>query len=603
MRSIRVFAAGLAVCLFGCVTELTPAMKAEKGLSAVNQAQTVEQVIEALVDYEVPEVEAAAQEKLAQYSVSDLMPYSVFYDRAKEEYFEKMRAADRLSGDPNQQYKRIERYKRNAPFLVALQKDHGEGWAKDRESAFERIAQKYCRELVTQKRKDLSAEQLQNIFCAWGLSDEEKLKLVDASNQKIVKELFKEAKEEDLVLCFGLYEMIKDPAEGEYLAMIKTIVPQYHKWKGNTAFCDDGKRMIAKGKTRFAFGYLWATQSSRYDDQDEQFAKAFFDEEMWAELYAEMRSEIRKDVFDGILGRNAAYRKEVASRVNRPELVEDMLLRVTGFNKDSDDIGIDDCLKRMNDDARISRIAIAAKDPDVRMMAMETVKNMSAVVDAVIKDEDPQWRMRYMRKLIAVLKSRTNQTNTERENLERLNGIVRVRVNAILEDGKQKSKDVFVLNGFYPGMSCDDAEILLGWYYPDAKVEQWVDNDDGDRYVTLDGRKICFANRKGEVSKLDFPAKVLFDWLGFKDSNLRCWIEKFRSKFDLPEFTFDVEQNSFNFMGIHKVETVSVYYYRHPKGWKIALYGEKDHSARGSVMGVGQPMSRTSAGGNLVISF
>ena len=146
--------------------------------------------------------------------------------------------------------------------------------------------------------------------------------------------------------------------------------------------------------------------------------------------------------------------------------------------------------------------------------------------------------------LIAVLKSRTNQTNTERENLERLNGIVRVRVNAILEDGKQKSKDVFVLNGFYPGMSCDDAEILLGWYYPDAKVEQWVDNDDGDRYVTLDGRKICFANRKGEVSKLDFPAKVLFDWLGFEDSNLRCWIEKFRSKFDLPEFTFDVEQNT-----------------------------------------------------------
>lgn len=441
------------------------------------------------------------------------------------------------------------------------------------------------------------------IFCAWGLSDEEKLKLVDASNQKIVKELFKEAKEEDLVLCFGLYEMIKDPTDDEYLAMIRTIVPQYHKWKERSSFCEYVKRMIAQDKTKFALGYLKADQSIEHGDKDEQFAKAFFDEEMWAELYAEMRSEIRKDVFDGILGRNAAYRKDVASRVNRPELVEDMLLRVTGFNKDSDDIGIDDCLKRMNDDARISRIAIAAKDPDVRMMAMETVKNMSAVVDAVIKDEDPQWRMRYMRKLIAVLKSRTNQTNTERENLERLNGIVRVRVNAILEDGKQKSKDVFVLNGFYPGMSCDDAEILLGWYYPDAKVEQWVDNDDGDRYVTLDGRKICFANRKGEVSKLDFPAKVLFDWLGFEDSNLRCWIEKFRSKFDLPEFTFDVEQNSFNFMGIHKVETVSVYYYRHPKGWKIALYGEKDHSARGSVMGAGQSMSRTSAGGNLVISF
>lgn len=75
----------------------------------------------------------------------------------------------------------------------------------------------------------------------------------------------------------------------------------------------------------------------------------------------------------------------------------------------------------------------------------------------------------------------------------------------LIEDAKAKTAKTFQLGGFYLGMPIDDAERLIGYYFPD--YETLAEN--GRLLIPGQNEPFALANKSGSVYQFDFGKKIL----------------------------------------------------------------------------------------------
>ena len=611
--------------LLGCVIALTPEQKREQGLSALNAAESAEDAIIVAVDYDCPEVFDAAVKKLStKEGIDGLILCGAGAADAqsladKGNYFNKPQWICNEVYPARQQ--RINRFiKEEERKLLHSKGVTSQEIAERKELQVMTTARKIGETILAEKPDAFSAPQITRMFEGWNLDANAKMKLMANCNQDLVHSVFAEmigpkppnATEPDFATVLETYKKFENPTNKEFAELVERAVASYSTWKQNESIKQSVGAELLKAKKKTAHAYLSATRGISGLDRDGAFAEAYFDEDIWAEAY--IAAGLKQSEYDYVMAsRNAEYRKQLAKHVTNKALIKKMLMSVTGFNASKEDIGVRDNIARLDNDVDVADVAQRALDEDVRQIALSYVKDFKTIADSIKTEKDIVTKVRKARTLAQLIAAKKDASANDKQLGVEMSGIIKTYAEQILASSKSKESNVFVLKGFYPGMTCDDAEILLGWYYPDAEVLQKVNtNTDffgnpglnhGERYITIDGRKFCDVRKDGTVRRIDFSAKMLFDWLGFEDSNQIAWVEKFRKKFNLPEFTCHIEQKDFTIMGVHKIETVGTYFYRHPNGWKITHYGEKHHSAHGDVGGERQHMNRYAAGGNLCVEL
>lgn len=626
---------GFCLLLGGCVT-LTPEQKKAEGEKAVANAANAEEVIEATIKYDVPAVYAAAVARLSNRDMftslldlcADIGKLNGSADVMVRSYGNGVSPNGELPagcvsriiryGEIRGKHARLKRYEDEA--RSSFKARPLSAW--EREDLFEKRMVEIGRDVYTRNKALISDSIMWTVWTKWPDTYQFKLTLVDKKlHQAAIEKIFAAVTgccymvpEGNCVQLpfnqvYDVFEKIDKPSDNDILLMLTVATKDFEGWSGNSALLEKVRRFMQNDKyktTRLYFTHRPSFDKSPYrNDREEKFMKAMFDADMYAMAYTLVRANVRQ-VKDGIGNGNDEItnvvtweRKWMVSQVSDATLLKSMMLKVTGF-KAEDDIGIHDALKKITNDKDIIEIITTAIDSDVSLAAMDKIvtkrSDESTLLGIVNKASSTILRMRLAKRVfeVASKKGHNSVKNTMLKMFES-------EQNRILAQGKSKGNETFVLNGFYPGMTLEDAEILLSANEMNARVEVVI--EDGHRCLKVDGRRFAIANRDDIVTSLEFSAKMLFDILGIEESNPYSWIRRFRAKFDLPQFTDDVEQESFSMMGIHKVVTRSVSRYRHPNGWSITYLGDATSSASGSVFGVNQNMSTTLKGGNLKIQF
>lgn len=641
---------GFCLLMGGCITTLTPEQKKAEGEKAVANAANAEEVIEATIKYDVPDVYTAAVKRFSNRdmftSLLDLCTDIEELDRWADARVRESgvpRRRKQINGNqtemsesgasPNGELPvrcvghrgkikgkdaRLKRYEDEARRSFKATPPS----AREREDLFEKRMVEIGRDVYTRNKALISDPIMWTIWTKWPDTYQFKLTLVDKKlHQAAIEKIFANVtghcyishKRDCVQLPFNqvydVFEKIDKPSDKDILLMLTVATQNFEEWAGNSVLIEKVRRFMQSDRyktMRLYFTHRPSFTKSPYrQDREEKFMKTMFDEDMYAMAYTLVRTDVRhvKDGIgngnDEITGVGNWNRKWMVSQVSNETLLKSMMLKVTGFEA-GDDIGIHDALKKITNDKDMIEIITTAIDSDVSLAAMDKIitkmSDESTLLGLFDKASSTILRMRLAKRVfeVASKKGHDGVKNTILKMFES-------EQNRILNQGKSKGNETFVLNGFYPGMTLEDAEILLSANEMNARVEVVI--EDGHRCLKVDGRRFAIANRDNIVTSLDFSAKMLFNLLGIEESNPYSWIRKFRAKFNLPQFTDDVEQESFSMMGIHKVVTRSVSRYRHPNGWSITYLGDATSSASGSVFGVNQNMSTTLKGGNLKIQF
>lgn len=109
-----------------------------------------------------------------------------------------------------------------------------------------------------------------------------------------------------------------------------------------------------------------------------------------------------------------------------------------------------------------------------------------------------------------------------------------------------KSAETFELGGFHLGMKIEDAEMLIGYHFPDIVVHE--SEVDGFRILSVRGQfsPLCYAKKNGEVIQFNFGKKMLKKWYKFDVQGYDEWANAYSQK----------EKVSMRFKRISKTATV-----------------------------------------------
>ena len=142
-----------------------------------------------------------------------------------------------------------------------------------------------------------------------------------------------------------------------------------------------------------------------------------------------------------------------------------------------------------------------------------------------------------------------------------------------------KSAETFELGGFHLGMKIEDAEMLIGYHFPDIVVHE--SEVDGFRILSVRGQfsPLCYAKKNGEVIQFNFGKKMLKKWYKFDVQGYDEWANAYSQK----------EKVSMRFKRISKTATVrgndgtscnvffeqETYQYKHNvKNYRLTYYGQ-----------------------------
>lgn len=612
---------GFCLLLGGCVT-LTPEQKKAEGEKAVANAANAEEVIEATIKYDVPAVYAAA---VARLSNRDMFT-SLLDLCAENESYRRREVRGKIKGSDV----RVKKYLREEANKFTLSKEHVPSEiAAKREKLFEERTVEIGRDVYTGNKNLISDYEMLRIWNEWPDSSQFKLSLLDKRHKQAVKKIFTSVVENSFERggyapkrsytfnqVYEVFEKMEKPSNEDILLMLASAAESFGEWSDHLVLVEKVRLFMQKEKYKTMRLYFtvekWNSSlyCPHYMDRGGAFMKSMFDANMCAMAYELVYSHKRrvKDEFgDEIMGVDSKVRKWMVSKVSDVAVLKSMMLKVTGFGAD-EDIGINDALAKITNDMDMIEIATTATDYDVCFAAIDRVGDLAALLGRINKLPSKIGRIR--------LAKRTFMAASQKRDGDVKNAVLElfeVERKRILAEGKNKGNKTFVFNGFYPGMTLEDAEILLSSQEMNARIEIERETKTvglfvkpevtGRRFLKIDGHRFGTANTDKIMTSFDFSAKMLFDILGIEESNPYTWIREFRVKFDLPQFTDDVEQERFTLMGVHKTVTRNVFRYRHPNGWSIAYFGDATSHAFGSVFGVNQDMSAKLKGGNLKIQF
>lgn len=165
----------------------------------------------------------------------------------------------------------------------------------------------------------------------------------------------------------------------------------------------------------------------------------------------------------------------------------------------------------------------------------------------------------------------------------------------ICDKAKSAAKETFVLDGFYLGMSYEEAKVVFAHHFPEMEINEKRDGEGKDAdyvfYIAGQRNPFCFANASDKkVYQFNFGKKLLKKWYKFDVQTDEDWARAYgrATNIDL-RFKF-IEDNTVT-MTDDKVwfRQDSYQYKNNTKGYRITYFGEERNFT-----------ARDGLGGNLV---
>ena len=156
----------------------------------------------------------------------------------------------------------------------------------------------------------------------------------------------------------------------------------------------------------------------------------------------------------------------------------------------------------------------------------------------------------------------------------------------ICAKAKDAAKETFELDGFYLGMSFDDAKVVLAQHFPDLTLKDEIDGkgDDADHVIYLPGQKspFCFASYKDKkVYQFNFGKKLLRKWYDFDVQTYIEWAAKYGRKtksdmrFELLEKDTTVYEDDMSRSYKVWFHQEAYRYKNNKKGYRATYFGEE----------------------------
>ncbi len=326
------------------------------------------------------------------------------------------------------------------------------------------------------------------------------------------------------------------------------------------------RRVEAEIKLRGSCGFSEYYHLSKKDERDVQFL---------AELLAKMNnprlginlinkynpedkcwpvliSGVREDALVALLGQDDLRRNirlTVMDRITSP----DVFFRLAVNEKEAtwqyrgSSVG-EHALAKINDKAMLVKIALLAVNNVVSSQAEEKVGDKKAIVDGMVellsaKKISETAVERHVKSLngeeatIALYNAAKGQT-LKQLIFSKLSAADRSSIREgnvskckqLIDAAKVKGKDTFELGGFYLGMDIVDADMLIGYYFPDWSTEEGYDDNKKEVRVVRVPQQwsvFCRADKNGKVWQLNFGKKILKKFYSFDVQTPDEWARAF----------------------------------------------------------------------------
>jgi len=158
-----------------------------------------------------------------------------------------------------------------------------------------------------------------------------------------------------------------------------------------------------------------------------------------------------------------------------------------------------------------------------------------------------------------------------------------IRAKALADDllskVAERSKATFCIKGFYLGMTLEEAEILLDYYFPEVGRKRVGDQ------IKIGNRAMCFCDAEGgRVVRLNFDKKMLAKWFDYEYQSYRDWVVQYVKEFGF-EFKTCVVQGNMSLGDYGDIEFAQeAYQYRNRKlKYRLTYFGEEsddDHKRK-----------------------
>ena len=167
----------------------------------------------------------------------------------------------------------------------------------------------------------------------------------------------------------------------------------------------------------------------------------------------------------------------------------------------------------------------------------------------------------------------------------------------LIADAKGKASETFELGGFYLGMDIEDANLLIGYYFPDWSTGETVDSDEKDIrvvYVPQQNRPFCRADKDGKVWQFNFGKSILKKFYKYDVQNEREWAKAYSKEhgIDMKYVYLNEETTVADVSGSFDVSTYKAWlnqntwqWKNNAKGYRLIYFAEpKIETAHGNIV-------------------
>ncbi len=380
------------------------------------------------------------------------------------------------------------------------------------------------------------------------------------------------------------------------------------------------KRVEAEKKLRGYCGFSEYYHLSKKDERDVQFLAELLakmsnprlgidlidkynpEDKCWAILI----SGVREDALVALLGQDDLrknIRLTIMDRITSP----DVLFRLAVNEEEAtwqyrgSSVG-ERALAKINDTATLVRIVLLAVNNVVSRQAEEKVGDKKAIVDGMVellsakeigetevkhhveslKDEEATIALynaakgQTLKQLIFSKLSAADRSSIREGNV--------AKCKQLIDAAKVKGKDTFELGGFYLGMDIADADMLIGYYFPDWSTEEGYDDDEKEvRVVRVPQQQsvFCRADKNGKVWQLNFGKKILKKFYSFDVQTPEEWARAFskQHKIDMRYTRIEKTVNAtygFETIGSAFFHQETWQYKYNSKGYRITYFGKRE---------------------------
>ena len=259
----------------------------------------------------------------------------------------------------------------------------------------------------------------------------------------------------------------------------------------------------------------------------------------------------------------------------------------------------------------LADVCINAKNPEVIKTAVWKLQDYSAIASVLMSNKITDEKL--LDRLVDRIKNgaaeyelynAVKNPTAKKAILAKVSNECRVKIREasrsacekLIAAANGKSAETFELGGFYLGMKIEDAEMLIGYHFPDIVVHEG--EVDGFRILSVRGQfaPLCYAKKNGEVFQLNFGKKMLKKWYKFDVQGYDEWANAYSQK----------EKVSMTFKRISKTATVrgndgmscnvsfeqETYQYKNNlKNYRLTYYGQDKDPVLGGLFSLAEGTS------------